>query len=147
MIEHLYSRMIATIASIALVSVVVSSSLSVAQQADRDCAERIARNLVQLIDAAGGMQVKSFEQRIAIDEEGAHRDLTIVLNRTHLVVRNGGFECSKGFSTSVVLLSEGISSDGLTAYSGSILKINVTDDLFDRLSEITIEVLDPSGVT
>lgn len=147
MIEHLYSRMIATIASIALVAVVVSSSLGVVQQADKNCAEAVACNIVQLIEVAGKMQAQFFEQRIIIDEEGVHRDLAILLNRTHVVVRNGGFECSKGFWIPVILISAGEPSESLTATSGSILKINVTDNLFDRMNEITIEVLDQSGIT
>ncbi len=147
MIEHLYSRMIATIASIALVAVVVSLSIGAAQQADKECAESIASNLVQLIDFASGMQIRFFEQRIPIDEEGTHHDLTVLLNRSHVVVRNGGFECSKGFRTPVVLLSAGRPSEDLVVTSGSILQINATDNPFDRLNEITITVLDRSAVT
>ncbi|HUW42653.1 MAG TPA: hypothetical protein VMW02_00290 [Thermoplasmata archaeon] len=147
MIEYMYSRMIATIASIALVAVVVSSSVGVIQQADRNCAENVACDISQLIEVAGRMQIQFFEQRIVIDEDGTHHDLTVLLNRTHVVVQNGGFECSKGFGVPVILMSAGRPSESLTATSGSILKIKAADDLFERLNEITIEVLSQSGLT
>jgi hypothetical protein len=147
MIEYVYSRMIATIASIALVSIVISSSLSTIQQADRICAESVASDISQLIDSAGRMQIQSFEQRIIIDENGAHHDLTVILNRTHVVVQNGGFEFSKGFGIPVVLMSAEGPSESLIAVSGSILKIKAADDLFEQLNEITIEVLSQPGIT
>ena len=147
MIEYLYSRMIATIASIALVAVVVSASLGAIQQADKNCAESVAFDISQLIEAAGMMQIQSFEQRIIIDEDGTHHDLTVFLNRTHLVVQNGGFECSKGFETPVILMSAGKPCESLAATSGSILKIEATDKIFERFNEITIEVLIQPGFT
>jgi len=147
MIEYMYSRMIATIASIALVAVVVSSSLGAIQQADKYCAESVACDISQLIEAASRMQIQSFEQRIIIDEDGTHRDLTVFLNRTHVIVQNGGFECSKGFEIPVILMSAGKPSESLTAASGSILKIMAADNLFERLNEITIEVLSQPGIT
>lgn len=147
MIEYLYSRMIATIASIALVAVVVSASLGAIQQADKNCAESVAFEISQLIEAAGMMQVQSFEQRIIIDEDGSHHDLTVFLNRTHVVVQNGGFECSKGFKIPVILMSAGEPCEGLAATSGSILKIGAADNLFERFNEITIEVLSQPEIT
>jgi hypothetical protein len=147
MIEYLYSRMIATIASIALVAVVVSSSIGAIQQADKDCAENVANDIIQLIEVAGMMQIQSFEQSIIIDEYGAHHDLTVLLNRTHVVVRNGGFECSKGLKFPVILISAGEPCESLVATSGSILKMEAADDLFERFNEITIEVLSQPGIT
>ena len=147
MIEYMYSRMIATIASIALVAVVVSASIGATQQADKDCAESVAFDISQLIEAAGRMQIQSFEQRSIIDEDGTHHDLTVFLNRTHVVVQNGGFECSKGFGIPVILMSAGKLSESLAAASGSILKIMVADNLFERFNEITIEVLSQPGIT
>jgi len=147
MIEYMYSRMIATIASIALVAVVVSSSVGAIQQADRNCAENVACDISQLIEVAGRMQIQFFEQRIVIDEDGTHHDLTVLLNRTHVVVQNGGFECSKGFGIPVILMSAGRPSENLVATSGSILKIKAADNLFERLNEITIEVMSQTGIT
>jgi len=147
MIEYMYSRMIATIASIALVAVVVSASLGATQQADKDCAESVAIDIGQLIEAAGRMRIQSFEQRIIIDEDGTHHDLIVFLNRTHVVVRNGAFECSKGFGSPVILMSAGKPCDSLAATSGSILKIIAADNFFERFNEITIEVLSQPGIT
>lgn len=147
MIEYMYSRMIATIASIALVAVVVSSSVGAIQQADRNCAENVACDISQLIEVAGRMQIQFFEQRIVIDEDGTHHDLTVLLNLTHVIVRNGGFECSKGFGIPVILMSAGRPSENLVATSGSILKIKAADNLFERLNEITIEVMSQTGIT
>jgi hypothetical protein len=141
MIEYMYSRMIATIVSIALIAVVASSSLGAIQQADKNCAESVACDISQLIEAAGRMQVQSFELRIIIDEDGTHHDLTVFLNRTHVVVENGGFECSKGLGIPVILMSAGQPSESLVATSGSILNIEAADNLFGRLNNITIEVL------
>ena len=147
MIEYMYSRMIATIASIALVAVVVSASLGAIQQADKDCAESVAFDISQLVEAAGMMHIQSFEQRIIIDEDDEHHDLTVFLNRTHVVVQNRGFECSKGFRTPVILMSAGKPCEGLSATSGSILMIEAADNLFERFNEITIEVLSQPEIT
>jgi hypothetical protein len=147
MIEYMYSRMIATIVSIALVAVVVLASLGATQQAGRNCAESIAIDISRLVEAAGMMQAQSFEQRIVLDKDGAHHDLTVFLNRTHVLVQNGGFECSKGFRIPVILMSAGKPCEGLAAASWSILKIEATYDFFERFNVITIEVLGQQEIT
>lgn len=147
MIEYMYSRMIATMASIALVAVVVSSSFAAIQQSDKECAERIAEELGRLIENIACMQIQSVEQRIVIDEGGAHQDMVLVLNRTHVLVQNGGFECSKGFGSPVILLSNGEVTATLTAGSGSILKIKGSASIFERFNEITVEVFGRPAIT
>jgi hypothetical protein len=140
-IEFMYSRIIATIASAALVALVVAVAFGESEQASLRTAERIADSIAKVVAAAAGADADYFEQSLAVDKGGSSRDLSITINRTHVEVEKGAHSVTRSFQRSVCLLAEGTNASSLAAASGSSIVIISSKIPLEKENRVTVEVL------
>lgn len=141
MIDYMYSRMIATISSIALVALVVSASLGATDRAAESLAEQIASDIRDLVEVAIELEGESYSQELRVDDGGMRHDLRVILNRTYVTVENGMHACSKAFGHPINLVSDGRDADRLIAPSGSTLVVRASRNIFEPVNSVSIEVL------
>jgi len=141
MIEYMYSRMIVTVASIALVAVVISSSIGAVDQVEQSFVEGVALEICDLVETIGSVQSGSFQQRVVIDEGMKHRDLTVAFSDCGVTAVDGRHRCSMQFDIPVTLISGGKVSESLAAVSSSIITISSEIDIFNKSSRVFVELL------
>jgi hypothetical protein len=145
MIEFMYSRIITTIASVALVAVVASAAIGASEQASFRCAVDIAESITEVIAEASISDAEYFEQRLLIGSEGSTSDLTVMMNNSFVEVEKGKNSIKRVFEHPVGLLAHGERSESLEAQPGSIIIIRSSKEIFQKENNVTIEVVAASS--
>lgn len=140
MIEYLYSRIIVSRASVALVAVVASAAIGASEQASMRCADQIASSISRAVAAASAVEADSFEQRIVFDRGSSTQDLRVSINVTCVEVQKGRYSAVRPFERPISLLSEGVHVDSVEVMPGSVIKVKACRALLEKENEVTIEV-------
>jgi len=141
MIEYMYSRIIVTIASVALVAVVVSASFGASEQAALHCAEQIADSICEAVEAASEVDADSYERRLDIDSGGPNRDLSVLIDGSRVEVDKGRYSIARSFHCTVNLMAGGSQVDCIVVVPGSAIVIRSLRGALDEGNQVTIETL------
>jgi len=147
MIEYMYSRIITTIASVALVAVVASAALGASEQASLRCAADIAESISEVVAEASMTDADYFEQRIIIGSEGSNRDISVGINSSYVEVEKGRHSVKLIFEQPVNLLANGEPAFLLEANPGSIIVIRSSSEFLKKENNVTIEVIVASSLS
>jgi hypothetical protein len=140
MIEYAYSRILTTIASVALVAVVVSASLGASEQASMRYVEQVADGICGAIESAREVDADSYEHRIEVDA-GALGDLQITINRSHIEVANGGYLTTRSLSGDIRLIVNGAETECMNLAAGSVLLIKACREQLGKGNSVTVELV------
>jgi len=141
MIEYMYSRMIAAMASAALVVIVVAAAFGASEQASRDCAVDIAESIFALVAEASATDADYFEHRLLIASEGFAADLCINISSSCVEVEKGQHSVKCIFERPVTLLDCGSCAASLQALPGSTIVIKSSKEFLQKENNVTIEIL------
>lgn len=136
MIDYMYSRIIVTIASIALVGIVVSASYGATEQAARMSAEQVANDICEIVEKARRIEGDYFRQSIPLSD-----DISIKINVTHFEVEKGRYSASRAFDQPVIVMLAGKRVNSTVANDGSIISISASRGVFDKENSVTIAVI------
>lgn len=142
MIEYAYSRILVTIASAALVAVVISAGYGASENSSLRCAEQIADGICDAVESASQVDADSYEHRIEIDAASSG-DLSIRINCSYIEIQKGMHSITRSFGNSVRLLSGGSQVEFLTIPPGSAVLIKAHRDPLEKTNPVAIELLPP----
>ena len=138
MIEYMYSRIITTLASVALVAVVASAALGASEQASLRCAADIAESISEVVAEASMTDADYFEQRIIIGSEGSNRDISVGINSSYVEVEKGRHSVKLIFEQPVNLLANDEPAFLLEADPGSVIIIKSSKEIFQSENTVAI---------
>lgn len=147
MIEYMYSRIITTIASAALVAIVASAALWSSEQQSIRYAENIAESISNVVADASTADAEYFEQRLSIGGEWSSRDLSVLFNSSYVEVDKGTCSVKRAFEKPVYLLFNEAHADRIEAMPGSTIVVKSSGVLFEKENNVTIEIVPPSSLT
>ncbi len=147
MIEYLYSRIMVTIASIALVAVVVSVSTVAADLARQGQIDSVASGISGAISAAGSLEEGLLEQVVRLDHSIGSNALTVNLSKHWVNVTDGHHRCSRHLDLPIILESADRQVDYLVVLQGSALLIRAEKLLFVKSAVVTVAEYDAASLT
>lgn len=141
MIEYMYSRIITTITSVALVAVVISAALGASEQASLRCAADIAESISNMVAEASMTDADYFEQRITLGTERSSSDISVRINSSYVEVEKGRHSVKLIFEQPVNLLANDAQAVPLEAYPGSTIVIRSSSESLKKENNVMIEVV------
>jgi len=140
MIEYVYSRMIATVASAAMVALVFSVSLASSDAASSDHSEEIALSVCGMVDAAFHIDADLYEQKYTFLRDNPGEDISVKITRYSILVE-GERSVTKPFDSSVVLMDSNDAVESIAVLPGMEVAIRACRATFEKENTVTIELI------
>ena len=143
MIDYVNSRIIITLAAIAITGLVLSMSLISAERSSIMLAEDIADQLSNLVSTASEMKCESFSAIFSLSSLPSSIDARVTVRNQSITVSIGDYKAIRILDNEVLLVdgNQSVAMIEFRATAGD-LSIRSEKNIFDRVNSVTIELID-----
>jgi len=140
MIDYLNSRVILSIAAVAITGMVMFASISSNAEISRHCTEQTAENISRLVKIASMVDCSYFESRFPLDRSVFGSDIEVHLNASWVSVQNNGYKSIRVFNAPAQVDGIGYCETCALAFVGSVIVIIATSSLMEKQNHVTIRI-------
>jgi len=146
MIEYLYSRILVTLAAVAITGLIISMSASSSQRLMKDLAEDIAKQFVQLVSTAASIDCEHFSADFVVADLPFSLDATLTVRHESIRVVIGGYAALGIFENRVNLMNGNGTVDVVEFHSSTHgMRILSEKDYFKKVNRVTLCLIEISS--
>ncbi|MEM4265343.1 MAG: hypothetical protein QW505_06165, partial [Thermoplasmata archaeon] len=146
MIEYLYSRILVTLASVAIAGLIIAVSASSSQVMIRDLANEIAEQFVQLISTATSINCEYFSADFFATNLPFSLDARLIVRAQMICVSIGDYRAVGIFEHAVGLSSGNGTVDAFEFHSSTHgIRVESERDFFKKVNSVTLHLIEISG--